>query len=311
MEGAVAAWLDDETLHALDKPSPDIMWKRKNKSVSAWVSGISKVEFDAIDDTVGAVGAVARQSWILFHHTSKESVTVATPYPSTISLFTVHKRLLVFRRLKFALGNDRKDTSFMVPDDQKLSAYITPEDQREGLGEQTDAAKRRVQKATEGLTKLRCIILNTPAEYGVQYAHLMPREAVQELLTIKTGIFLGSEIRELECRWSITMFNNGMWMLLPEERIIDAYLNRHKSPDQEFEELEETYKYTFVPGRKMTAFVMSRYKEPMQCTQQAGPNDFLLYRYPFRRFPYHNVPRSPPLCDLQYRTQNAECPDLS
>ncbi|KAF8151610.1 hypothetical protein B0H34DRAFT_810645 [Crassisporium funariophilum] len=315
MEEADAAWLDDETLHGLDRPSPDIMWKRKNKSVSAWVSGISKVEFDAIDDAVGAVAIIC---------SVYQTFNVITFWEQelshrTISLFTVHKRLLEFRRIKFALGNDRKDTSFMEPDDQKLSAYITPEDQREGLGEQTDAAKRRVQKATEGLTKLRCIILNTPAEYGVQYAHLMPREASQELLS-RLEYSWGRKFGSLNVdgphnvmRLEITlhrMFNNGMWMLLPEERIIDAYLNRHKRPDQEFEELvkEETYKYTFVPGRKMTAFVMSRYKEPMQCTQQAGPNDFLLYRYPFDDFPIitsHVHPRYV-ICNIGLKTLSAQ-----
>lgn len=39
------------------------------------------------------------------------------------------------------------------------------------------AAKKHVQTATERLTDLRRVVLNSPGPYTIQYAHMLPRAA--------------------------------------------------------------------------------------------------------------------------------------
>lgn len=114
--------------------------------------------------------------------------------------------------------SDRHDSAYSEPLPAK-GPLITP-DQRKGFAEQfSEAAKSRVQKATEGLSNLRCVISNTHELYAVQYAHLLPRAADPELVSNhrlrlrlfayvrlpyalaarETGIFMGHEIWELAC----------------------------------------------------------------------------------------------------------------
>jgi hypothetical protein len=78
-----------------------------------------------------------------------------------------------------------------------------------------------------------------------------------------------------------------MWILLPEEHIIDAYLSRRDRPDPSFKKSfpERTYNYTFIPARDLHAFEIRRCNEVMECTQIAGPDTFSSYYHPFDDFP--------------------------
>ena len=95
-----------------------------------------------------------------------------------------------------------------------------------------------------------------------------------------------------------------MWILLPEEHIIDAYLSCCDRPDPSFKKSvqvrlslpffhrhvkfctqERTYNYTFIPARDLHAFEIRRCNEVMECTQKAGPGTFSSYYHPFDNFP--------------------------
>lgn len=68
--------------------------------------------------------------------------------------------------------------------------WITPK-QRKGLLEDfSEAAKKRVQKATAELAMLRCVILNTPELYSINYAHILARAT--DPRTVSNEKFLSS-----------------------------------------------------------------------------------------------------------------------
>jgi hypothetical protein len=70
--------------------------------------------------------------------------------------------------------SDSHDTTYSEPP-LAYNSWITPKQRKGYLEDFSEAAKKRVQKATANLTKLRCIVLNTPELYSVNYAHILPR----------------------------------------------------------------------------------------------------------------------------------------
>jgi hypothetical protein len=53
--------------------------------------------------------------------------------------------------------------------------WITLKQGKGWLEDFLEAAKKHVQKATANLTKLHCIVLNTPELYSITYAHILPQ----------------------------------------------------------------------------------------------------------------------------------------
>ena len=86
-----------------------------------------------------------------------------------------------------------KDESFTDdPRDSNYSEFIDkiiPQHGKrlfEDFSDFSEAAKTRVDKATQDLAGKRCVITNTPDTYSVQYAHLLPRAANADLVNFHT-----------------------------------------------------------------------------------------------------------------------------
>jgi hypothetical protein len=76
--------------------------------------------------------------------------------------------------------DDPHDTNYIEPTVPAHATKITPH-QRKGFAEEfSAAAKKRVDKV-DG-KRGRCVVTNTPAFNGVQYAHLLPRAAKSALV---------------------------------------------------------------------------------------------------------------------------------
>jgi hypothetical protein len=70
--------------------------------------------------------------------------------------------------------SDSHDTTYSEPPLRNNQGF-TSQQRKSLLQEFSEAAKQRVQKATANLTNLRCIVLNAPDLYNVNYAHMLPR----------------------------------------------------------------------------------------------------------------------------------------
>ena len=71
-------------------------------------------------------------------------------------------------------SSDPHDSTYSEPP-RVNNPWITTK-QRKGLLEDfSEAAKKRVQKATAELAMLRCVVFNTPELYSVNYAHILAR----------------------------------------------------------------------------------------------------------------------------------------
>jgi hypothetical protein len=113
--------------------------------------------------------------------------------------------------------SDHHDSTYAEP--LPMNLMITPEQRKLFSENFSDAAKKRVEKATKHLTKLRCVISNAPELYSTEYAHILPRATGSHTVSNqsrhltfdahiclsniikapKTGIFVGHEIRNFQC----------------------------------------------------------------------------------------------------------------
>jgi hypothetical protein len=66
---------------------------------------------------------------------------------------------------------------------QPSNAETTPSHRADGT-KMTDAAKRRVDHATENLTAKRCLIENTNESNHVDYSHCLPRSTKPYLVSL-------------------------------------------------------------------------------------------------------------------------------
>jgi hypothetical protein len=69
--------------------------------------------------------------------------------------------------------SDHHDSTYSEP--PPMNSIITPEQRKRFAENFSEAAKKRVEKATNHFTKLRCVISNAPELYSVEYAHILPR----------------------------------------------------------------------------------------------------------------------------------------
>jgi hypothetical protein len=69
--------------------------------------------------------------------------------------------------------SDHHDSTYSEP--PPVNLMITPEQRKRFAENFSEAAKKRVEKATNHFTKLRCLISNAPELYAVEYAHILPR----------------------------------------------------------------------------------------------------------------------------------------
>jgi hypothetical protein len=83
------------------------------------------------------------------------------------------------------IDHDYRDTDYnpSIYSYQPSNAETTPSHRADGT-KMTDAAKRRVDHATENLTAKRCLIENTNESNHVDYSHCLPRSTKPYLVSL-------------------------------------------------------------------------------------------------------------------------------
>ncbi|PPQ74142.1 hypothetical protein CVT24_012835 [Panaeolus cyanescens] len=152
----------------------------------------------------------------------------------------------------------------------------------------------RESAARFGPSEQRCLIENRYKDTTVELAHVLDRQFTTEkqimdsiewawglrkgslnLDTSRNIFFLDSSIFEL--------YKTRKWILVPEESVVDRYLNKKNRPllrpEMQKLQFEDTvYKYTFVPVSHMEDIVLAR-----QSTD--NPSEVILHEYPFDNMP--------------------------
>lgn len=78
--------------------------------------------------------------------------------------------------------SEQRDSTYSEPMSANIP-LITPEQRKRTAEQFSDGAKKRVKKATDCLTQLRCVISNSHELYGVQYAHILPRAMAPRIVS--------------------------------------------------------------------------------------------------------------------------------
>ncbi|KAF8151594.1 hypothetical protein B0H34DRAFT_134431 [Crassisporium funariophilum] len=189
------------------------------------------------------------------------------------------------------------DSNSHNPDylEPRLANTMIPPEQR--LKKFSPAAKKRVEKATASLAQLRCVVKNSPAEYGVQYTHILRRAAQDNELTkleYSWGMKYGT--LHVDSRYNVMrleavlhhLFDNNQWLLLPELHIIKIYLTASmQRPIKNLKKLVPAgpYKYKLVATDKLKGYKLDCYNGAPTCNTQAEPNHFSPYFFPFDNLP--------------------------
>ncbi|KAG6818826.1 hypothetical protein H0H93_001296 [Arthromyces matolae] len=162
----------------------------------------------------------------------------------------------------------------------------------------TEEDKQRVDMATGSLTQipsLRAIGPVTTNNGPLVYTHLLPRDSSEELATFSFGILVEHALGNFERRHQLehyvppemrALFDQGLWIITPEKRILDIYLQNPRATIN-----EPFYNYTLMtaspvpdpnPMREMS---LTLHESPNDNTCMPHPSTSAAFVHPFDTVP--------------------------
>ncbi|GLB35617.1 hypothetical protein LshimejAT787_0211820 [Lyophyllum shimeji] len=219
-----------------------------------------------------------------------------------------------------------RDRDYMPENDRRSVLTVnswktTPSHRHDGDRNTPIDAKRRVDKITCGKSALsgtRCVIENTDESNAVEYAHLLPRSASDDMLdrleyawNLKHGslnVNTRFNILRLSVKFHKLFDMKQWWMLLPTNYYIDKYYSVKDEGRTEFPPPERSgivYKYTLIAHPEMRMIPIHRQANPPAIANpinnQPPPqpplpakDDFTFFVHPYDDFPViasHVLPR--------------------
>ncbi|KAF5335298.1 hypothetical protein D9611_011670 [Ephemerocybe angulata] len=148
---------------------------------------------------------------------------------------------------------------------------------------------------------MRCLVENCPRDRAVEVADVVPRERSADhkfMTSIEWSWNMRKGTLNLDCHRNIfflgaslhSLYKSGLWALLPEEHIVDRYMDEPPGrfaktalEREEFPVVEgETFQYTFLPLSDMSSFGITRQNQE---TNLADPTAFTTHLHPFSTLP--------------------------
>ncbi|KDR68749.1 hypothetical protein GALMADRAFT_256579 [Galerina marginata CBS 339.88] len=152
------------------------------------------------------------------------------------------------------------------------------------IGERTE------EILTQNLEKPRCLITNFDNEWAVHHTHVVHRRMRSDLLSrLEHAWGMPWKTLNLDTRYNVfgvnvdlsVFFRRGWWLLLPERRIVQAYLNNRDTPFLDIVN-EKSYNYTLVGSSRMSTVVISRYTPSPIPNQKVSADNYRHFCYPFQ-----------------------------